>query len=173
MIRGSTTLVTPLMSEVIQMAPLRVEALAPNLTWSEVLRGSGYDDVASLPDDVAANVALMAIQMFQPLRDQLGFGLTVLAGGGVRSPAMNRRVGGAKASKHMLGVALDLRASTEQRTLQIYDCANAMQEDGLIPKGGLALYLRKDGSGGVRFCHVDCRGRRARWNGGARKLALA
>jgi len=159
------------MSEVIQMPPLRVEALAPNLTWSEVLRGSGYDDVASLPDDVAANVARMAIQMFQPLRDQLGFGLTVLAGGGVRSPAMNRRVGGAKASKHMLGVALDLRASTEQRTLQIYDCANAMQEDGLIPKGGLALYLRKDG--GVRFCHVDCRGRRARWNGGARKLALA
>ena len=71
----------------------------------------------------------------------------------------------------MLGVALDLRASTEQRTLQIFDCANAMQEDGLIPKGGLALYLRKDG--GVRFCHVDCRGRRARWNGGARKLALA
>ena len=173
------------MSEVIQMPPLRVESLAPNLTWSEVLRGSGYDDVASLPDDVAANVERMAIQMFQPLRDQLGFGLTVLAGGGVRSPAMNRRVGGAQpkykdgvivpgtGSKHMLGLALDLRASTEQRTLQIFDCANAMQEDGLIPKGGLALYLRKDGSGGVRFCHVDCRGRRARWNGGARKLALA
>ena len=153
------------------MRPLHVEGLAPNLTWSEILRGSGYAQVSDIPDDVAENIERMAAKMFQPLRDELGFALEVLSGGGVRSPAMNRRVGGAKASKHMLGVALDLRASTEQRTLQIYDCANAMQEDGLIPKGGLALYLRKDG--GVRFCHVDCRGRRARWNGGARKLALA
>ena len=164
------------MSEIVQMPPLQVQGLAPNLSWDEVLRGSGYDSVAELPEDVATNVERMAAHMFQPLRDELGFGLTVLAGGGVRSPAMNRRVGGAKASKHMLGVALDLRASTERRTLQIYDCANQMQEQGRIPVGGLALYLRKD-DGGVRFVHVDARGlvggRRARWNGGARKLALA
>ena len=157
------------------MPPLQVQGLAPNLSWDEVLRGSGYDSVADLPEDVATNVERMAAHMFQPLRDELGFGLTVLSGGGVRSPAMNRRVGGAKASKHMLGVALDLRASTERRTLQIYDCANQMQEQGRIPVGGLAPYLRKDG--GVRFVHVDARGlvggRRARWNGGARKLALA
>ena len=164
------------MSEIVQMPPLQVQGLAPNLSWDEVLRGSGYDSVADLPEDVATNIERMAAHMFQPLRDELGFGLTVLAGGGVRSPAMNRRVGGAKASKHMLGVALDLRASTERRTLQIYDCANQMQEQGRIPVGGLALYLRKD-DGGVRFVHVDARGlvggRRARWNGGARKVALA
>jgi uncharacterized protein YcbK (DUF882 family) len=163
------------MSEIVQMPPLQVQGLAPNLSWDEVLRGSGYDSVADLPEDVATNVERMAAHMFQPLRDELGFGLTVLAGGGVRSPAMNRRCGGARASKHLLGLALDLRASTERRTLQIYDCANQMQEQGRIPVGGLALYLRKDG--GVRFVHVDARGlvggRRARWNGGARKLALA
>jgi len=157
------------------MPPLQVQGLAPNLSWDEVLRGSGYDSVADLPESVALNVERMAQHMFQPLRDELGFGLTVLAGGGVRSPAMNRRVGGAKASKHMIGVALDLRASTERRTLQIYDAANELQSQGRIPVGGLALYLRKDG--GVRFVHVDARGlaggRRARWNGGARKLALA
>jgi len=162
------------MSDLIEMPPLQVQGLAPNLSWDEVLRGSGYDSVAELPEDVALNVERMAQHMFQPLRDELGFGLTVLSGGGVRSPAMNRRVGGAKASKHMLGVALDLRASTERRTLQIYDCANQMQ-GGRIPVGGLALYLRKDG--GVRFVHVDARGlvggRRARWNGGSRRLALA
>ena len=163
------------MGEVVQLPPLQVQGLAPNLSWDEVLRGSGYDSVADLPEDVALHGERRAAHMFQPLRDELGFGLTVLAGGGGRAPAMKRRVGGAKASKHMLGVALDLRASTERRTLQIYDCANQMQEQGRIPVGGLALYLRKDG--GVRFVHVDARGlvggRRARWNGGARKLALA
>jgi|TARA_R100000808_G_scaffold1216_5_gene5750 zinc D-Ala-D-Ala carboxypeptidase len=145
--------------------------LAPNLTWGEILRGSGYDTVADLPADVRDAVESMAARMFQPLRDELGFPLTVLAGGGVRSPDMNRRVGGARTSQHMAGCALDLRGPTEAQTLRIYDVAKEMQADRRLPPGGLALYLRKDGS--VRFVHVDCRGRRARWNGGARRLALA
>ena len=145
--------------------------LAPNLTWGEILRGSGYDAAAFLPDAVRDSVESMAARMFQPLRDELGFPLTVLAGGGVRSPDMNRRVGGARTSQHMAGRALALRGPSEKHTLQIYDVADAMQAAKRIPLGGLALYLRKDGS--VRFVHVDCRGRRARWNGGARRLALA
>jgi len=149
------------------MPPLRVEGLAPQLSWSEVLRGSGYDSVEDLPQDVADNIAVMAASMFQPLRDELGFPLTVLSG--VRSPAANRRCGGARKSQHLTGLALDLRGPSEVHTLQIFDAANQMQRSGRLPKGGLALYLRKDGS--VRFCHVDARGRLARWNGGARKTA--
>ena len=145
--------------------------LSRNLSWSELLRGSGYDSLEDVPVEVSVNAELMAVNMFQPLRDELGFPLSVLAGGGLRSATMNRRVGGAKSSQHLAGRACDLRGPSEQQTLQIYDCAKKMQEQGRLPKGGLALYLRKDGS--VRFVHVDCRGRRARWNGGARKLALA
>ena len=158
------------MSDVVQMPPLRVEGLAPNLAWAEVLRGSGYESVEDLPAVVADNVQRCAAA-FQVLRDELGFPLSVLAGGGVRSPAMNKRVGGAKQSQHLQGTALDLKGPSEKHTLQIYDCADQMQRNGRLPKGGLALYLRKDGS--VRFCHIDARGRIARWNGGARKLALA
>ena len=145
--------------------------LSRNLSWSELLRGSGYDALEDVPDEIRANAENMAASMFQPLRDSLGFPLSVLAGGGLRSASMNRRVGGARTSQHMAGRGCDLRGPSETHTLQIYDRAKDMQASGLIPAGGLALYLRKDGT--VRFVHVDCRGRRARWNGGARKLALA
>ena len=152
----------------VQMPALRVQGLAPNLAWDEVLRGSGYDSVEDLPQDVADSIALVA-QAFQLVRDEMDTPISVLAGGGVRSPEMNKRVGGAKKSQHLAGRALDIRLSTDRLTLQAYDLINEYQRSGRLPAGGLALYVRADKS--VRFCHFDIRGRLARWNGGARKSA--
>ena len=145
--------------------------LSEHLSWGEVLRGSGYSDLDEVPDVVAAFMTVTAREVFEPIRNALGRPIAVVPGGGVREPELNERVGGAKKSQHLFGKALDLRCKNPEDTVRVYDLAVAMQNDGRIPAGGCALYIRRDGS--PRFVHVDCRGRRARWLTGNRKKVSA
>jgi len=82
-------------------------------------------------------------------REKLGKPIRILSA--YRSPAYNRRIGGAKASQHMRFCALDL--GTEQPA-KLYKILLEMRRDGKF-KGGLGLYRT--------FVHVDTRGVNANW----------
>lgn len=137
-------------------------SITPHLSWEEVLRGSGVDSIDGLPPGVEEAIRKMAEVMFEPIRNEWGAGLRVVSG--YRTPDKNRRVGGARNSMHVRGLALDLVPVGEDGRFHVealHALADRMQRDGRIPPGGLGLYLRADGSG--RFSHVDCRGHLARW----------
>ena len=151
------------MSEIVQMPALRVEGLAPHLSWAEILRGSGYASVSDLPEDVALNIERVAAA-FEVVRVEFGDPLRVVSG--VRSPETNRRCGGAKTSRHMTGEALDLCPKDKGRLPELYDIIDDFQATGRIVKGGLCVYRRGTYSApsAFRFVHMDVRGRRARWS---------
>ena len=140
--------------------------LTRNLSWREVLRYSGASSKEEMEPGMVKVVLEETAPMFQALREALGMPITVISG--YRTPTQNRKCGGARKSQHMLGRALDMKCADMDR---LYETANAMQYDGRLPKGGLSIYRRDDGTN--RFVHVDCRGRRARWGGGKRKGHLA
>tara|TARA_R100001594_G_scaffold150676_1_gene213482 strand:- start:6574 stop:7017 length:444 start_codon:yes stop_codon:yes gene_type:complete len=143
--------------------------LTRNLSQGEVIRGSGYNSWEEVPGEQRQSISETAEEIFQPIREAMGKPVFVLAGGGIRSHEMNDRVGGAKRSQHLLGTALDLRCTDPGDTVKLYDLIIEMQSDGRLPHGGAALYLTK--SDRPRFVHVDRRGRKARWNTGARSRA--
>lgn len=140
--------------------------LSSHLSVGEVIRGSGYNSWDEVPDEIQQNILNTAIDMFEPIRVALGKPISIVPGGGIREAELNQRVGGAKRSQHLTGYALDLRCSNPEDTVKIYDLAIEMQSDGRIPLGGCAIYVTR--SGRPRFVHVDRRGRKARWNSGAR-----
>lgn len=82
-------------------------------------------------------------------REKLGTSLAVRSA--YRSPAYNRRIGGARASQHMRFCALDLGTATPAK---LYKILLEMRRDGKF-KGGLGLYRS--------FVHVDTRGVNANW----------
>ena len=143
--------------------------LSNNLSIGEVIRGSGYNSWDEVPDEQQKNISVTAEEVFQPIREAIGRPVFVLAGGAIREPELNERIGGAKRSQHLRGTALDLRCTDPGDTVKLYDLVIEMQSDGRLPLGGCALYVTK--SGRPRFVHVDRRGYKARWNSGARSKA--
>jgi hypothetical protein len=91
------------------------------------------------------------------LRDELG-PLAVTPAGGVRFPEVfPRKYAETPGSRHFIGDALDLRPLAKGVTARdIYEVADALQRQGAIQAGGAHAYP----SG---FCHIDVRGKRARW----------
>ncbi len=97
------------------------------------------------------------IEMLETLRADLG-GHPVTVTSGYRSPEHNRRVGGAKNSYHVRGMAADIRVANKTPQ-QVYDAAVR-----LFPRhGGIGLYRRNNANGG--WVHVDSRPTSARWTG--------
>ena len=81
-----------------------------------------------------------ALEKLQALRDRLGKPLIVLSG--YRSPEHNRTVGGAKASKHMEGVAFDIAmANHDPEAFEAAARAIGFHGFGFYPRSG--------------FMHVD------------------
>lgn len=88
------------------------------------------------------------VELLQKIRDH--FGKPVNINSAYRTPTYNAKIGGAKDSQHMYGIAADiwLEGVTPK---QVYDYADS------IGVGGCGLYNT--------FTHVDVRSGRARWNG--------
>jgi hypothetical protein len=83
-------------------------------------------------------------------RHRLGKGLRINSA--YRNAAYNRAIGGASASIHMRGGALDLSGSPAT----LHRILTQMRSEGLF-RGGIGRYKT--------FCHVDVRGKNADWQG--------
>lgn len=80
------------------------------------------------------------------------YGKPIVVNSGYRSPAHNAAVGGVKNSMHVRGKAADIRP-TSKNAADLPELQRICDE--LNAEGGVGFYNT--------FCHVDVRGRRARW----------
>ena len=92
-----------------------------------------------------------ALDMLQALRVRLGKPLIVLSG--YRSPEQNRAVGGAKASKHLEGIAFDIAmANHDPEAFEAAARAAGFQGFGFYPRSGfMHIDLGPARSWGERF----------------------
>lgn len=109
-------------------------------------------DGASFPNEVVQNLQVLARQL-QVLRTHLGRPITITSG--YRSPSHNLKIGGAKDSFHVRGMAVDIQVSG-LTPKQVYDTIEQLIKDKKMIEGGLGLYNT--------WVHYDYRGRRIRWN---------
>jgi hypothetical protein len=93
---------------------------------------------------------LAVVKVADEARHRLGKGLRISSA--YRSPAYNRAIGGASASIHMRGGAIDLSGSPAT----LHKILTQMRAEGLF-RGGIGRYRT--------FVHVDVRGKNADWNG--------
>jgi len=120
------------------------EKLSTNFNLSEFQCKDG----SVMPSAVRINIKRLVASILQPLRDAVGKPITIMSG--YRSPAYNRKIGGARHSQHMLGTAADIKIKG-MTPKQVAD-----KIELLFAPGGLGRY--------PSFTHVDIRqGRKARW----------
>ena len=125
------------------------DKLAANFSVSEFRCRDGSD----VPPELQDNVQLLADNL-QVLRDQLGKPIRIISG--YRSPAYNRKIGGARRSQHMLAKAADIKVAG-MTPAEIKAAIEELIAEGKMKKGGIGLYQT--------FAHYDVRGRNARWYG--------
>jgi uncharacterized protein YcbK (DUF882 family) len=122
-------------------------------------------DGTHVPLDLVDDYRKLCRCVLEPLRERFGR-CTVVSG--YRPPAYNARIGGARRSVHMggrgggiSGVAADVRFA-RSRPSEWAVVANQLLGKHYPPGGGLGTYPVPGG-----WIHVDTRGYRARWVGGA------
>jgi len=118
------------------------------------LREFRCKDGSDVPEELMENVQLLADNL-QKLRDRLGAPIKVISG--YRSPEYNRKVGGAKYSQHLLGLAADVRVKNYSPA-DLQGIVIEMVKNKELHQGGIGVYNRSN------FLHYDCRGRAARWS---------
>lgn len=108
-------------------------------------------DGTPVPDDKIDNVKKLA-QNLQVLRDEIGE--AVFLNSGYRSPAYNKKIGGAKDSQHPKAKAADITAKS-YTPKQLHARILKLIKAGKMHNGGLGLY--------PGFVHYDVRDTPARW----------
>lgn len=116
-----------------------------NFTWAEATRGGARMPTNQSTVDAMVRIAKLA----QQARDRIGRPFRITSW--YRPPAINRQVGGASRSRHIVGDAIDFYVEGLTGD-QIYWAL-----DPWWP-GGLGRYRRFP-----RLSHLDARGYRARW----------
>lgn len=103
-------------------------------------------DGSPMPLDVLQNIQVLAEQL-QVLRDEIGKPISITSG--YRSPNHNARIGGAKHSYHVRGMAADIQVSG-MHPMDVKKVILRLMNEGKILKGGLKAYKS--------WTHVDTRG---------------
>lgn len=95
-------------------------------------------------------ISMELVEVLQKIREH--FGKAVVISSGYRTENHNKAVGGAACSRHLYGMAADIKVSGVQ------PAEVAAYAEALLPNsGGIGIY--------DSFTHVDVRGVKARWNG--------
>jgi uncharacterized protein YcbK (DUF882 family) len=86
------------------------------------------------------------------LRDAVGKSISITSG--YRSPQHNKKIGGAKDSQHVKGMAADIKVAgmTPKEVALVID---GLIESGKMKQGGIGIY--------ASWVHYDIRGTKARW----------
>ena len=100
---------------------------------------------------VIKNLAILAEQL-EALRDYLGKPIQVTSG--YRSKEHNAKIGGAKNSTHVNGMAADIKVKGLS-PFEVYNAIEKLIADGKMKQGGLGLYRS--------WVHYDFRGAKVRW----------
>lgn len=103
-------------------------------------------DGSPMPLDVLQNIQLLAEQL-QVIRDEIGKPISITSG--YRSANHNARIGGAKHSYHVRGMAADIQVSG-MHPMDVKKVILRLMNEGKILKGGLKAYKS--------WTHVDTRG---------------
>lgn len=106
---------------------------------------------APMADSVKANIITLAKNL-QVLRDEIKIPITISSG--YRSPEHNARIGGARASRHIVGDAADIKV-TGMTPRQVAEVIERLISHGKMLEGGLGIYKT--------WVHYDTRGKKARW----------
>jgi uncharacterized protein YcbK (DUF882 family) len=122
--------------------------LTANFSLPEFASKDGSD----FPEDVKLNLSELAHNL-QALRDHFGRSITITSG--YRSASHNLRIGGARDSFHVRGMAADIQISGITPK-QVYDAIEMLIKQGKMKEGGLGLYNS--------WVHYDIRGKRIRWD---------
>jgi uncharacterized protein YcbK (DUF882 family) len=120
------------------------------LTKSFQLSEFACNDGTQVPENLIPNVKELAKNL-QVLRDEIGESLTINSG--YRSPAWNKKVGGAKNSMHLKAMASDLVCKS-LTPKQLKAVIEKLIKEGKMKNGGIGLY--------PSFVHYDI-GATRRW----------
>lgn len=121
--------------------------LTKNFSLSEFRSKDG----SPTPATVVGELQKLA-ENLQVLRDAIK--LPIRVNSGYRSPAHNKKVGGARNSQHLLGKAADI-AVTGMTPDQVKAIIEQLITEGKMKNGGVGLYKT--------FVHYDTRDVPARW----------
>lgn len=108
-------------------------------------------DGSAFPEEVKANLSILA-QQLEVLRSHFGKPITVTSG--YRSSTHNQRIGGAKNSYHVKGMAADIKIVGVDPKI-LYNAIELLIKYGKMKEGGLGLYSS--------WVHYDIRGKKIRW----------
>ena len=101
------------------------------LTASDTARRLRIDNTPT--DAVRQNLATLATQVLQPIRDR--WRQPIIISSGYRSPQLNRAVGGSATSQHVLGQAADLHAVNRDNNHRLYALIRELVRLGIITCG--------------------------------------
>jgi uncharacterized protein YcbK (DUF882 family) len=106
--------------------------LTNNFTLEEFNSKCGRD----IPNNVLPNILQLAKNL-QVLRDAIGKSISITSG--YRSPQHNKKIGGAKDSQHVKGMAADIKVSgmTPKEVALVIE---GLIEQGKMKQGGIGIY---------------------------------
>lgn len=121
------------------------------LTENFKLEEFACHDGTPVPPELVPTVKTLA-EKLEIIREALGKPIKILSG--YRTPAWNKKVGGAKSSTHMQGKAADITVEDIEPST-VAETIEQLIKEGKLPPSGLGRYKG--------FTHYDIRGKNARW----------
>lgn len=122
------------------------------LTANFTLQEFACKDGTAVPEIYYKNVQALANNL-QVLRDYLNVPV-IITGSGYRTPAHNKKVGGAPKSQHLTASAADINAKG-YTPVQLAAVIEKLIAEKKMKQGGIGIY--------AGFVHYDIRGKKARW----------